>query len=106
MPLRGPSFQLADELIQAIQQRETVKFDYDGMTRLVEPHVYGCTKDGREYLRGYQVSGLSSSDRQPPWRLFLLEKIKNFSRSGVHFRTARGGYRVADPAIRDVFAQY
>jgi hypothetical protein len=49
------------EIIEAIENKNLVEFNYDGELRVIEPHCYGLSKKGIEVLRAYQVDGYSSS---------------------------------------------
>lgn len=60
----------------AISNKKVVTFHYDGMPRVVEPHLLGTTKTGNLALRAYQIGGYSSSGVLS-WKLFLVEKMSN-----------------------------
>ncbi len=49
--------QLDDLIIQAIRQKRLVRFDYDGRSRLVEPHAFGVRGEKR-ILEAYQTDGI------------------------------------------------
>ena len=61
-------------LRHAIANRLLVQFNYDGLPRVVEPHVYG-SKGGKHEFLGFQVGGVSRSGSLPNWRRFDLSKI-------------------------------
>lgn len=68
----------------AIQSRKTISFNYidEGenipYSRTVEPFTLGIHKDTRNMvLSAYQIAGHSKSNRQPPWRLYLVDGIEN-----------------------------
>ena len=62
-------------ICQAIGTRAVIEFSYGGGHRVVEPHTHGISTAGNEVLRGYQVSGYSSSQSSPFWRLFDVSRI-------------------------------
>ena len=45
-----------DIIIQAINEKKVVKFDYHGFDRVAEPHVYG-TLNGIKSILTYQIRG-------------------------------------------------
>ena len=97
-----PSFDL---LIAAIRQRWVVHLRYDWGHRVVEPHVYGRTREGHELLRAFQVGGHSESGRPFGWKLFRVDEIENVHLPGKRFKGPRRGYKRVDPAISRIFAQ-
>lgn len=66
----------AEKLDNAISERKTITFQYDGYERTVEPHLYGIL-GGNEQLHAYQIRGGSSSGGIPQWRNFKLENMNN-----------------------------
>jgi hypothetical protein len=91
-------------LVDAIDQRHTIMFDYEGAERIVEPHCYGVTKKGKEAIRGYQVGGYSSSGRMG-WRLFSVDKVRNLSVGKDVFSAPRPGYKRGDRDMETIYAQ-
>jgi len=65
-----------------------IEFVYEGVPRVVEPHVYG-QKDGTEQLLAYQVQGESSSNGLPEWRRFNISKMSNLALTNRHFTGRR-----------------
>ena len=51
-------------IIDAIDKKKMLSFDYHNHERIVEPHVYGI-KDGKKSLQAYQTGGTSSSGGLP-----------------------------------------
>ena len=82
-------------IIDAIDAKKMLKFDYHDHQRIVEPHVYGI-KDGKKSLQAYQTGGTSSSGGIPEWRRMFVDEMSNIqmleqsflgkrpSPSGVH----------------------
>lgn len=66
-----------DIIIQAINEKKVVKFDYHGFDRVAEPHVYG-TLNGIKSILTYQIRGGSKSGGLPQWRRVNLDEIHNF----------------------------
>jgi len=63
-------------IISAINEKKLLEFTYDGLVRIVEPHVYGVT-DGKYELLVYQIRGQSRSGGLPNWRRVILNKVTN-----------------------------
>jgi len=64
-----------DEMIrEAITEKRLLAFEYDGLYRIVEPHVYG-RKNEKNGILGYQIRGQSSSGGLPNWRRMYMKKI-------------------------------
>jgi hypothetical protein len=64
-----------DALIrQAIAERHLIRFEFDGLVRIAEPHDYGMRKDVRQLL-AYQLGGKSKSGRLPSWRWFTVSRM-------------------------------
>jgi len=79
----------------AIAGRKILQFDYDGGTRLVEPHQLGLNKAGHEALSAYWVGGFSASKNTPRWREYLVAKMSNISATTDKFDGPRPGYKAA-----------
>ena len=63
-------------IIDAIDAKKMLKFDYHDHQRIVEPHVYGI-KDSKKSLQAYQTGGTSSSGGIPEWRRMFLDEISD-----------------------------
>lgn len=90
------------KICQAISGRSVIEFSYGGRIRVVEPHAHGISTAGNEVLRGYQVSGYSSSRRPPFWSLFDVSKVTDLTLSGNTFLGNRPGYNANDSAMTRV----
>ena len=97
-----PTFDL---LCAAIRDRSVVHLRYDWGHRVVEPHVYGRTKDGQELLRAFQTGGESESRQSTGWKLFRVDEIENIHLPGGKFMRPRPEYKRQDPAIKTIYAQ-
>lgn len=67
---------MKQDLIDAIQTRRMVEFDYNGKHRVVEPHVLGTLKESLD-LQAYQTEGGSNSGGLDNWRRFHVSGIMN-----------------------------
>lgn len=61
---------------QAIAEKKLVEFQYQGYTRIAEPHVYGLNS-GIKQLLVFQVRGGSKSGRLPNWRRVDLPEVSD-----------------------------
>jgi hypothetical protein len=87
-------------LIEAIENRHRLSFDYDGKPRLVEPQCYGVGKRGTELLRAHQLQG--GSEREV---LFDVQKIQHLEVTGERFGAPGPNYKKNDAAMTIIFAQ-
>lgn len=71
-------------LLQAIRSKKLITFEYQGLPRTCEPHIYGIC-NGIPQVLCYQLSGGSSRDALPEWRRFDLGGIFNLDLSQEHF---------------------
>ena len=73
----------------AILNKRLIQFEYGGLRRTAEPHVYGMKK-GEAQLLVYQVGGGSSSGgRLPQWRRLKVSEISNLKELKETFSGAR-----------------
>ena len=88
---------------RAIRERRIVRFHYDEGIREVEPHCHGCSKDGHDLLRGYQVRGHSRSGHPVGWKMFRLDEVSVLVVTEHAFNGPRAGYDPADNKIATVY---
>lgn len=84
-------------LRQALAHKQVIRFTYDGLERLVEPHAFGVTAGLKLMLRGYQTGGESNTGLG--WKLFDLGRAEDLELIEVNFITPRNGYRTGDGAM-------
>lgn len=63
------------QLINTIQNAQSVEFDCHGKHRVVTPHIVGY-KDGKEHILSYQYDG-ESSEHNLGWRCMNIKDINN-----------------------------
>lgn len=68
---------IKDKIIQAIENKNLLEFDYKDRIRIVEPHTLGINLKNNEVLSAYQIDGESDSIEIPDWGLFTISKISN-----------------------------
>lgn len=72
---------LVEKLLKAaVESKQPLSFEYQGLTRQVCPHMVGRAKDGRIVCHAYQYGGQSSKGAVTPdsggWRFFYLAEIE------------------------------
>ncbi len=90
-------------LCNAIRARRLVRFVYDGYERVVEPHAYGVTRDGRELLTGWLVGGWSASALEAGWRSYHVDEMHDTAATATDFPGPRAGYNPRDPRLVHVY---
>ncbi len=79
---------------QAIINKKVVVATYDGLERIMCPHVIGTNKQGREQALCYQFAGESRSRPIEPdgspvnWRCVEIAKLTNVSATDGDWHTA------------------
>ena len=89
----------------AIQNRQPLRFFYDGHMRIVEPHTYGVDVRGHDALRAYQVAGGSSSGEFIGWKLFHVSEMGAITLLEDRFSGPRAEYKRGDKVFRTIVAQ-
>ncbi len=96
---------MRNTIIEAIENRNILEFDYDGNHRVVEPHAVGVSSTGKEQLRAFQFDGQSDRVQVPDWGMFSLNKIQNLQVKQETFEGERQGYRRGDRHLNPIFAE-
>lgn len=86
---------MKETIKDAISNRKTLAFEYDGYSRVVEPYCLGYTGKNNLALRAYQTKG-SGKTKVPDWKLFRLQKIRNITSENGRFNEVRTGYSPND----------
>src|SRR5438067_13656629 len=93
-------------ICDAIRARRQLRFVYDGYERIVEPHSYGVNTAGHEAVSGWLVGGWSSSEPEPGWRMFLVDRMQDVAATSAPFTGGpREGYNADDPHFVRIFCQ-
>ena len=94
---------MLDALIcDAIRGRKLMMYEYGGLIRVVEPHLYGETAAGARLLSGWLRPGYSRSDPNGGWRTWRVDRIGSEQLLDVQFDGARPGYNPTDPRMTRV----
>lgn len=100
-----PGRQIFGILRNAMMDRKTVSFIYDGKNKTVEVHALGLsTKDGSLVMRGYQVAGVASRPL-PIWALYTVSKIEGLSVDFVTSEAPRTGFTPGDRQMDPVLCE-
>ncbi len=91
-------------IVDAIHNKTRLSLSYFGVLRIVEPHAYGVTAEGKEVLRCYQVHGNTAFDPQN-WDLLVVAQISSIKDTGQQFLNPRPGYKEDDKAMEKIYAQ-
>jgi predicted DNA-binding transcriptional regulator YafY len=92
-----------DSVVDAIKNKDKVIIYYDGDEpggkglREIEPVCFGYSKADNPVLRAWDKEGASHTAYKgeqplPGWRLFRLDKITSFRKTGEKFNTPKPGY--------------
>jgi hypothetical protein len=84
---------MQDQVSRAIRERRLLRFDYEGHSRVVEPHQLGLDSAGHVALSAFWVSGYSESGELPRWRLYLIDEMSNPCVLDELFDGPRPGYK-------------
>lgn len=79
-------------IVQAIQERRVLSFNYRGSPREVEPHAYGINTAGHEALSCFQVSGASNTGTPRDWKTLLISEMLFLAVPGQTFAGPRPEY--------------
>ncbi len=95
----------------AIDSMKVIEFDYTDeqghviFVRIVEPYAHGINTQQNDALRGYQIGGASWSGTEPPWRMFLISRMRNLRMLEQGFESTADGYKLNDSAFSPIFCQ-
>ncbi|CAN5752300.1 hypothetical protein BH11BAC3_BH11BAC3_19730 [soil metagenome] len=92
------------KIVDAIKNKNVIKFHYDGELRVVEPHCYGITTARNEGLRAFQIDGYSSTGKFG-WKMYDLGKADDIVITEDQFEQARPGYQEGDKGMSKIYAE-
>jgi hypothetical protein len=94
----------SERLVHAILDRRTVSLVYEGLRRVVEPHLIGIHEAGEPVVAAYQTGGFSHSGDLPGWRTFITTKIDTVEPRDETFTPRSDCDRMADGML-ELFAR-
>lgn len=83
---------MRDIICQAIQTRCLLQFNYEGATRVVEPHMLAYNSANHLALSAWWIRGYSESRASTRWREYLLSEMRLASVLQESFSGTRPGY--------------
>lgn len=92
------------QIVDAIENRNIIEFNYEGELRVVEPHCYGETTARNEGLRAYQIDGYSSTGKFG-WKMYDLGKADDIITTEQTFDGPREGYKRGDKGMSRIYAE-
>jgi hypothetical protein len=92
-------------IVEAITSQRLLVLDYQGKTRVVEPHTFGLDRWSRVLLCAYQVECDGTSSSPSGWRSFLVAQMSNARLDPRRFATPRPGYLRGDGAFKSITAE-
>ena len=96
---------LIDAACLALREGKILDLHCDGYSRCLEVHACGYTKQGHAVLRGWQVSGGSSSGERTGWKLVRLDEASAARLSDQVSQAPRKGFRLGDPAMARIICE-
>ena len=89
-------------ICEAIRGRKLMMYEYGGLIRVVEPHLFGETAAGSQLLSGWLRPGYSRSDPNGGWRTWRVDRIGSEQLLDHQFDGPRPGYNPGDPRMTRV----
>ena len=94
----------AELLVRAVLDHRTVTLVYEGLLRVVEPHLVGIHEAGETMLAGFQTGGFSHSGDLPGWRTFITAKVESVDLREETFTPRSDCDRMAEGMV-EIFAR-
>ena len=96
---------LGEQLVRAILDHRVIRLRYQGLDRVVEPHLLGIHEAGEPMLIGYQTAGPSRSGDIPGWRTFITTSIEDVELTDERFTMPRSDMNVRSQSMTEIFAR-
>ena len=94
----------AEQLVRAVLEHRTVNLVYEGLRRIVEPHLIGIHEAGEPMLAAFQTGGFSHSGDLPGWRTFITTKVESAEPREETFTPRSDCERMAEGMV-EIFAR-
>jgi hypothetical protein len=91
-------------LVRAVLEHRTVTLVYEGLRRVVEPHLVGIHEAGEPMVAGFQTGGFSHSGDLPGWRTFITTKVESVDPREETFTPRSDCERMAEGMV-EIFAR-
>ena len=92
-------------ICDAVNNKQIIRFNYEGRIRIVEPHLVGQKSNNDIQLSAYQVGGTSESRKRPPWRYYDLSGMTRLTLTGDTFDHPRPGYNRNDKNMTHIYCR-
>ena len=89
------------EICEAIEARRQLIFEYEGLTRIVQPYCHGWNESG-EVVRALQVGGASRSGGFGFGKLWMVAKMARLRVSEAGFEPSDPNYNPEDSAMTEI----
>ncbi|MGH1405141.1 MAG: WYL domain-containing protein [Rhodomicrobiaceae bacterium] len=96
---------MISQFANAIENLNLIKIEYDGGSRIIEPHALGLSSKNNPVLRAFQQSGHSQSGQYENWKLLRLDRVENYEILSEKFLEPRKGYKENDSHMKQIIAQ-
>ena len=90
-------------ICDAIANRRLLMFGYEGVVRVVEPHLHGRSAAGHELLSAWMRPGWSQADPEGGWRMYRVDAVERLQVLPERFDGARPGFNPADAHFVETF---
>ena len=94
----------AEALVRAALEHRTVTLVYEGLRRVVEPHLVGIHEAGEPMVAAFQTGGFSHSGDLPGWRTFITTKVESVDLRDDTFTPRSDCERMAEGMV-ELFAR-
>jgi hypothetical protein len=94
----------AELLVRAVLEHRTVTLVYEGLRRIIEPHLIGIHEAGEPMLAAFQTGGFSHSGDLPGWRTFITTKVESVDHREETFTPRSDCERMAEGMV-EIFAR-
>ena len=94
----------AEQLVRATLAHRTVNMVYEGLRRVVEPHLVGIHEAGEPMVAAFQTGGFSHSGDLPGWRTFITAKVESVDPRDERFDPRSDCERMAEGMV-EIFAR-
>jgi hypothetical protein len=92
-------------VVRATLEHRVLSFRYDGLPRVVEPHLVGTHEAGEPLLVAFQTGGESRSGELPAWRTFNTAELESVVVEDQVFPGPRPGFNPANHRMIEIFAR-
>jgi hypothetical protein len=95
---------LIDVAKDALRQGKVLELRSDGVSRYLEVHAVGFSREGHAIMRCWQV-GASTQRERSGWRLIRLDEGATAHISPDASAAPRRGYKPGDPAMERIVVE-